>query len=168
MFSWRCASPSWGWSLNILLPVLKGAWHEIFDFRFFFINQCPPGPQVFHWGRFECFRKFAEIIANECLLPVSLTPATSCSAVSTTPAKKFMTPAINLVADFQCSPVSLIPAINLSLVSVSLAINLSPVSLSPAINLSPVTIITGDNDTGDKFIVGDKNKDAMEEGSCQG
>jgi hypothetical protein len=26
----------------------------------------------------------------------------------------------------------------------------------------------GDNDTGDKFIAGDKNKDAMEVGSCQG
>ncbi len=30
------------------------------------------------------------------------------------------------------------------------------------------TIIAGDNDTGDKFIAGDKNKDAMEVGSCQG
>jgi hypothetical protein len=29
------------------------------------MNQCPPGPQVFHWGRFEFFRKFAEIFANE-------------------------------------------------------------------------------------------------------
>ncbi len=29
-------------------------------------------------------------------------------------------------------------------------------------------IIGGDNDTGDKFIAGDKNKDAMEVGSCQG
>jgi hypothetical protein len=27
------------------------------DFRFqvFFMKQCPPGPQVFHWGRFEFF-----------------------------------------------------------------------------------------------------------------
>jgi hypothetical protein len=24
---------------------------------FFFINQCPPGPGVFHWGRFEFFSK---------------------------------------------------------------------------------------------------------------
>ena len=28
------------------------------------MNQCPPGPQVFHWGRFEFFRKFTEIFAN--------------------------------------------------------------------------------------------------------
>ncbi len=21
------------------------------------MNQCPPGPQVFHWGRFEFFKK---------------------------------------------------------------------------------------------------------------
>ncbi len=27
--------------------------------------------------------------------------------------------------------------------------------------------IAGDNDTGDKFLAGDKNKDAMEVGSCQ-
>jgi hypothetical protein len=25
------------------------------------MNQCPPGPQVFHWDRFEFVRKFAEI-----------------------------------------------------------------------------------------------------------
>jgi len=30
------------------------------------------GPCVSHWDRFECFRKFAEIIANESL---SATPA---------------------------------------------------------------------------------------------
>jgi hypothetical protein len=29
------------------------------------MNQCPPGPQVFHWGRFEFFRNFSEIFANE-------------------------------------------------------------------------------------------------------
>ncbi len=57
------------------------------------MNQCPPGPQVFHWGRFELFRKFAEIYANEYLSPVSTTPAINCSAVSTTPAN--LTPAIN-------------------------------------------------------------------------
>jgi hypothetical protein len=27
--------------------------------------------------------------------------------------------------------------------------------------------IAGDNDTGDKFLAGDKNKDAMEVGNCQ-
>jgi hypothetical protein len=63
------------------------------------MNQCPPGPQVFHWGRFEFFQKFAEIFANEYLSPVSTTPAINCSAVSTTPAKNL-------------SPVSTTPAIN--------------------------------------------------------
>jgi hypothetical protein len=29
------------------------------------MNQCPPGPQVFHWDRFKFFRKFTEIFANE-------------------------------------------------------------------------------------------------------
>jgi hypothetical protein len=35
------------------------------------MNHCPPGPQVFHGGRFEFFRKFAEIFANECSSPVN-------------------------------------------------------------------------------------------------
>jgi hypothetical protein len=39
------------------------------------MNQLPPGPKVFHCGHFEFFRKFAEIFANECLSPVSTTPA---------------------------------------------------------------------------------------------
>ncbi len=38
----------------------------------------------------------------------------------------------------------------------------SLVSLIPAIS-----IIAGDNDTGDKFIADDKNKDVIEVGSCQ-
>ena len=29
-------------------------------------------------------------------------------------------------------------------------------------------LFSGVNDTGEKFIAGDKNKDAMEVGSCQG
>ncbi len=41
-------------------------------------------------------------------------------------------------------------------------INLSPVTTTPVNN------ITGDNDTGEKLIAGDKNKDAKEVGSCQG
>ncbi len=57
---------------------------------------------------------------------------------------------------------------------------LSPVSTTPAINLCHgFSVIAGvvdtgeqfiacDNDTCDKFIAGDKDKDAMEEGSCQG
>ncbi len=64
------------------------------------MNQCPPGPQVFHWSHFDFFRKFAEIFANYCLSPVSTTPVINCSAVSTTPAKNLL-------------PVSLTPANNL-------------------------------------------------------
>ncbi len=59
------------------------------DFRLqvFFMNQCPPGPQVFHWGHFEFFWKFAEIFEDEYLSPVSTTPAINCSVVSMKPAK---------------------------------------------------------------------------------
>jgi hypothetical protein len=54
------------------------------DFRLqvFFMNQCPPGPQVFHWGCFEIFRKFAEIFTKEYLTPVSTTPAKNLLPVS--------------------------------------------------------------------------------------
>ena len=58
-----------------LISYLKGSWHEIFDFSFFFMNQCPLGPWVLPWGRFEFFQKFAKIFSNECLSPVSTTPA---------------------------------------------------------------------------------------------
>jgi hypothetical protein len=34
---------------------LKGQGHEIFDFRFFFMNPVPPNPRVSHWDRFEFF-----------------------------------------------------------------------------------------------------------------
>ncbi len=61
------------------------------------MNQCPPGPQVFHWSHFELFRTFADIFANYCLSPVSTTPVINCSAVSTPPAKNLL-------------PVSLTPA----------------------------------------------------------
>jgi hypothetical protein len=91
---------------------------------------------VFHWGRFEFFRKFAEIFANECLSPVLLTLAINCSAVS-------KTPAINPCHGF---------------------------SVIANVIDTDDKFITGVVVTGDKFIVGDKNKDkdAMEVGSCQG
>ena len=43
---------------------LKGSLTRDFRLQVFFMNQCPPGPQVFNWGRFEFFRKFAEIFAR--------------------------------------------------------------------------------------------------------
>jgi hypothetical protein len=42
----------------------KGSLTRDFRLQVFFMNQCPPGPQVFHWSHFEFFRKFAEIFAN--------------------------------------------------------------------------------------------------------
>ena len=69
-----------------IVHCFKGSLTRDFRLLVFFMNQCPPGPQVFHWGRFECFQKFAETFVNEYLSPVSLTPVINCSAVSTTPA----------------------------------------------------------------------------------
>ncbi len=70
------------WSVGCLL---KGSLTQDFRLQVFFMNQCPPGPQVFLWGCLEFFQKFAEILANEYLSPVS-----NCSAVSTTPAKNLL------------------------------------------------------------------------------
>ncbi len=114
------------------------------------MNQCPPGPQVFNWSHSEFFRKFVEIFTNECLSPVSMTPAINCLVVSTT------------LAINPCPGFSVIAGdINLSLVTTTPAITLSPVTTTPVNNYR------GDNDTGNKFIAGDQNKDAMEVGSCQ-
>jgi hypothetical protein len=41
--------------------VIKGQCYEIFDFRFFFINQFPPSPLSITLGLFRIFRIFAEI-----------------------------------------------------------------------------------------------------------
>jgi hypothetical protein len=68
--------------------VFQGSLTLDFRFQVFFMNLCPPGPQVFHWSRSEFFRKFADIFANYCL-----TPVINCSAVS-------LTPAINLCHGF--------------------------------------------------------------------
>ncbi len=73
--------------------MVKGSLTWDFRLQVFFMNQCPPGPQVFYWGRFEFFRKFADI-REWILLPVS------------TVRRCQRHPAKNL------SPVSFIPAIN--------------------------------------------------------
>jgi hypothetical protein len=73
----------------------KGSLTRDFRLQVFFMNQCPPGPQVFHWSPFEFFRKFVRYSRINVLSPVI-----SCSAVSTTPGKNL-------------SPVSLTPVNNL-------------------------------------------------------
>ncbi len=40
---------------------IKGSLTRDFRLQVFFMNLSPPGPQVFQGGRFEFFRKFAEI-----------------------------------------------------------------------------------------------------------
>ncbi len=53
--------------------ILKGQRHEIFDFKFFH-ESVSPKLWGYHSGRFEFFRKFAEIFAAQGAPPVSLTP----------------------------------------------------------------------------------------------
>jgi hypothetical protein len=64
---------------------IKGSLTRDFRLQVFFMNQCPPGSLVLPWGRFEFFRKFAEIFWNKCLSPVSTILAINCSPVSTIP-----------------------------------------------------------------------------------
>ncbi len=59
----------------IILNIFKRSLTWEFRLQVFFISQWPPGLWVSLWDRFEFFRKFEEIIANECLSPVSTTPA---------------------------------------------------------------------------------------------
>ncbi len=72
---------------NCPARAVSGQCHEIFDFRFFFMNQFPPGPWVYQKGRFKFFWKFAEIFAAQGTPPVSLTPVANLPPVSTTLAK---------------------------------------------------------------------------------
>jgi hypothetical protein len=107
------------------------------------MNQCPPGPQVFHWSHFEFFRKFAEIFANYCLSPVSTTPVINCSAVSTTPAKNLLpvllTPAINLCHGFSVIVGVVDTGDSFIAGDNYIGEQLSPVTTTPAINLLSVT-----------------------------
>ncbi len=45
------------------LCFIKGTVSRDSRLLFFFMNQFPPSPWVYHWGRFGFFRKFAEIFA---------------------------------------------------------------------------------------------------------
>ncbi len=81
--SWQCSSPSAlppsSWSITGSTPSqkgeihhLKGVWHEILEFRFFY-ESVAPRPLSIPLGPLRIFTKFAEIFANLCLLPVSTT-----------------------------------------------------------------------------------------------
>jgi hypothetical protein len=112
----------------------KGSLTRDFRLQVFFMNQCPPGPQVFHWSHFEFFRKFAEIFANYCLSPVSTTPVINCSAVSTTPA-------INLCHGF----------------SVIAGVVDTGEQFITGDNDTGNNSVAGDNNTGDNFVTGDND-----------
>jgi hypothetical protein len=45
---------------------LKGSLTRDFQLQVSCMNQCPPGPQVFHWGRFSIFLKIRGDI-RECI-----------------------------------------------------------------------------------------------------
>jgi hypothetical protein len=90
------------------------------------MNHCPPGPQVFNWGRFKFFRKFAEIFANECLSPVST--AINLLLVS-------MTPVNNPYHRF----LMIAGVVDTGNKFIDTGEKILPVTMTPVINLLPVT-----------------------------
>ena len=78
---------------TLLQLTVKGTVSRDFLLLVFFINQFPPSPRVFHLDRFEFFRKFAEIFADQGWPPVSTTPvanfATSFTSVVDTGGKQW-------------------------------------------------------------------------------
>ncbi len=145
------------------------------------MNQCPPCPWVFPWGRFKFFWKFAEIFANECLSPVLLTPAIRCSPVSTTSAinpchwfsviagvvdtgEKFITG--DNYTDEQLSPVTTTPVIRVCGMSIDVCFHggsnetiighvwlCFPDSLILVINNQKAKFIASVNDTAKKLFI---------------
>jgi hypothetical protein len=65
------------------IKCLKGVWHDIFAPGFLH-KLVSPGNLSIPLEHFKVLPKFAGIFATLCLSPVSLTPAISCSPVSTT------------------------------------------------------------------------------------
>ncbi len=45
---------------------LKGVWHQIFNFRFFFINQFPPIPWVYLSNFYENRRRYSKVVIHRC------------------------------------------------------------------------------------------------------
>jgi hypothetical protein len=64
----------------------KGSLTQDFRLQVFFMNQCPPGPQVFHWSLFDFFENSLRYSRLMYITGVNDT-GDSCLVVSTTPAK---------------------------------------------------------------------------------
>ncbi len=107
------------------------------------MNQCPLGPWVSHEDRLDFFRKFAEIIASECLSAVSTTPAINSSTVSMTLLTNLSvvtrTPKINLCHGFSVIGGVVDTGDKFITGVIDTAEQLSPVTTTPGINLSPVS-----------------------------
>ncbi len=81
-------SPSFlHFSLNLYGPVrssnIKWIVSQFFDFQVFFMNHPSPGPWLSHKRLFECFNKFAKIVASHGTPPVSTTPASELTTLFT-------------------------------------------------------------------------------------
>jgi hypothetical protein len=68
--SWRRGSGT----CFVLWQKLKGTVPRDFWLQAFYMDQFPPSLWLYHYGRFNFFRKFTEIFAAQGAPPVSLTP----------------------------------------------------------------------------------------------
>jgi hypothetical protein len=81
-------------SINSGRDGFMGSLIQDFRLQVFFMNQCPPGPQVFHWSLFEFFSKIPRRY-----LRINVYHRFSCLAVSTTQAKN-LSPVSSLPRSF--------------------------------------------------------------------
>jgi hypothetical protein len=127
----------------LYICTLKGSLTRDFGLQVFFMNHCPPGPQVFHGGRFEFFRKFAEIFDIECSSPVNDTGDKLFTGVNDT-ADKFIAGVVDTGDKFPWHGFSVIVGVVDTGDKFLTGVNdngeqLSPVTKTLAINLLPVT-----------------------------
>ncbi len=115
---------------------VKGSLTRDFRLQVFFMNQCPPSPQVFHWSHFEFFSKIRGDIRELLFITVQRCQRHRRKIYCRCRWHRRLI----FVTDFQWSPVSLIPVKNLSPVTTTPAITFSPVSLTPLNSLLPVSL----------------------------
>jgi hypothetical protein len=122
------------------------------------MNQCPPGPQAFPWGRFEFFRKFAETFADKLFSGVNDT------------GEKFIAGVIN-----SCHRFSVIAGVVDTGDKFITGVVVTGDKFITGVVVTGDKFIAGDNDTSEQLslvtttpAIGDKNKDTMEVWSCQG
>ncbi len=135
---------------NIQSPIaegyqsLKGVWHEIFDFSFFY-ESVSPGPLSIPLGSFRLFSK----IRRDDHESMFISGVNDCSTVSTTPLTNLsvvsLTPAINLCQGFSLIGGVIDTGDKFIIGVVDTAEKWSPMTTTPMINFSLVSMTPMNN-----------------------